>query len=233
MSSLAEVEAFRGAVDDVSTLSIAELLGFWRSLDLGDAVPSVVALREFFPALVESWAPVAAEVAASFYDEARVTAGAAGTFDAVLAALPEAGKLQGLVSWAAEPLFREAADAPLALSRMTASSSLTVSDAARETIVFNTESDPASPRYARHASASACAFCITLATRGPVYTSESSARRSHSHCHCVAVPVWGDEYEAAPYVKDWQAAYKSVTRMVGSSDPKKVLAGMRQVLGVS
>lgn len=50
----------------------------------------------------------------------------------------------------------------------------------------------------------------------------------HDHCHCTTVPVFeGQDYEPAPYVKDWMDAYLSTS----AHDAKGVLSEMRQSLG--
>jgi hypothetical protein len=82
-------------------------------------------------------------------------------------------------------------------------------------------------RYARYASANACAFCRILATRKAVYTSEAAATRVggrggrprgsraigdsyHDNCHCIAVPVRpGEGYQPPDYVDQWQRDYEA------------------------
>jgi hypothetical protein len=86
-------------------------------------------------------------------------------------------------------------------------------------------------KYARYASANACAFCRILATRKAVYTSEAAATRVgggrgghprgsraigssyHDNCHCIAVPVRpGDDYHPPDYVDQWQQDYEAARR---------------------
>jgi hypothetical protein len=85
-------------------------------------------------------------------------------------------------------------------------------------------------KYARYASANACAFCRVLATRNAVYTSEAAATRVgsrgshprgsrpigasyHDNCHCIAVPVRpGDAYRPPDYVDQWQRDYEAARR---------------------
>lgn len=63
----------------------------------------------------------------------------------------------------------------LALKRLSGGLQRIVADADRDTVELSGEMDPGEVRFARHASANACAFCALLATRGAVYHSEESA----------------------------------------------------------
>lgn len=245
--SLPDIQSFQASVGDVATLSLSELLSFWRTLDTADPAATAGEIRGFIADLVDGYQPVAAEVGAGFYDDARDAAGAAGRFTADLAQVPAVDRLQRLVGWAVTPLFQrgtvtdtgvlstEASDQAV-LSRLTAGTQQVVADGARDTVELNTERDPAKPRFARHASANACAFCALLATRGARYRSEQTAGgKYHAHCHCVAVPVFdGDGYQSAPYVESWSKAYRHATRELGgASDVNAVLAKMRVTLGAA
>lgn len=53
----------------------------------------------------------------------------------------------------------------------------------------NAERDPLKPRYARVPSGGeTCGFCLMLASRGFVYTSEDAAGHAHANCDCRIVP---------------------------------------------
>jgi hypothetical protein len=233
MPTLDEVIAYQSSVGDVSTLAMADLLDLWNSLTGGD--PGAVAgdVRGVLPDLIDAYVPLSAEVGASFYDDARAAAGSPGAYLARPADPPAAGQVQELISWGVAPLFRvDSPDPDLALSRLTGGVQKIVAAGARDTVEFNVGEDPAQPRFARHASANACAFCALLATRGAVYRWEDTAgAKYHDHCHCVAVPVFpGTAYEPAPYVKGWEDAYKSARADVGGKT-KDILAHMRLSLG--
>lgn len=74
-----------------------------------------------------------------------------------------------------------------------------VKKAAAECIKANAARDKRKPRYARVPDgAETCAFCIMLASRGPVYLSADRAGEGnhfHSDCDCRIVPVWGSRYQ--------------------------------------
>lgn len=231
MAALADLELHQQALGDLTTLAQRDLLAFWRTLDHGDAAAVLAALEDVLPDLIATYGTAAAALAADWYDDLRDQAAPDGTFVAAPADPAPAERAAVLARWAVGPLFGAEPDAGLALSRLAGGVQRTVAGTDRATIESNIDADPASPRYARHASANACAFCALVATRGPVYRSEASAgAKYHDHCHCIAVPDWGD-FEAAPYVAKWDAAYRQATRAVGGTDTQKVLAHMRRTLG--
>lgn len=257
MATLTDVVAYQSSIRDLATLTIADLVAFWRTLDIEDAARSAEAIRDFLPDLLDSYVPLAAEAGAAFYDTERESAGVGGSFVAAPVGAVDVDRVQETISWGVAPLFRKLQgtdlhtgetfttdfpdpDPDLALSRLSGATQREVAGGARETVEDNVEKDPAKPRFARHASANACAFCALLASRGPVYRSAESAgagRKYHNHCHCVAVPVWDGKYEQAPYVAGWESAYKDASRAViksvGKADTKAILAHMRQSLGTA
>ena len=66
-----------------------------------------------------------------------------------------------------------------------------------------------------------CGFCIVMASRGFVYTSQAAAgdnlgpyNRYHDHCTCKAIPGFDgmqlDGYDDAGYLKQYEAAKTEV-----------------------
>lgn len=246
MPRLSDVIAYQAAIDDITTLTTAELVAFWRLLDTDNAVRVAADMRDFVPDLVDSYAPLSAEVAATFYDDTRAASTARPGFFASIFTRSNP-KLQDMISWGVAPLFRKDANtgvtAPvpdLALSRLSAGTQLEVADAARETIERNTDDDPEIARFARHANANACAFCALMATRGAVYRAAETAgngNKYHSNCRCVAFPIFvGEVDESPPYVLDWERAYRDARKAARKSGVKNpvisdLLPHMRQSLG--
>jgi hypothetical protein len=253
VASLAEVVEYQSALSNLTILTLADLLAFWRSLDTEDAVGTTQAVREFLPDLMDTYVPLSAEIGAAFYDTARDQASASGSFAAAPVDEPNRERLQAMIGWGTAPLFRKKSildpatetviytdepdpDPRSALSRLSGGAQKEVADGARQTVVASVERDPARPMFARHASSNACAFCRMVASRGPVYRSAAAAgdgHKYHDHCHCAVVPVWNDEYEPAPYVAGWNAAYKDAYKAVGKADTTAILAHMRQSLGAA
>lgn len=72
----------------------------------------------------------------------------------------------------------------------------------RQTIIGAAAADPQALGWARHTSGDPCAFCRSLAARGPVYKSEKSAGfEAHDHCACSPEPVYRGAPEALGVVK--------------------------------
>jgi hypothetical protein len=250
MPTLSEVEDHKQAVAALSTLALADLADFWQALDVA-ADPKVVAqeVRSFTPELAAVYATATTTVAADWYDDLRTEAVAAVGFAASLLDPPSTDEIQDQLGYVLAPLFNGAAPEIAPAETFGHLSSLiedVVTTADRQTVRANMAADRESPRYARHASANACAFCAMLATRGAEYRTEESATRVvldrrrnkrkigekyHDNCHCTVVPVWGSKtYEEAPYVADWRDAYYAATAQVGTKDLSKILSLMRQSL---
>jgi hypothetical protein len=267
--TLAEAQAHQQAITDLTTLAQAELVATWRAVDLANPVEVAEAARDVVPALAVAYSLAGATLAADFYETLRDSAGVAGSFVASLADEVAPERVDALLGWGLEPLFRRdeaesellaeehgvkveprpAPDPNAALSRLSGGLQRIVANADRDTIAANAERDPAGARWARHASADACAFCRLLATRDAVYRSQTDALRVtkasnkkrplgekyHDDCRCAAIPEWPDApLERAPYVDDWEAAYTAATSDLGGAhDPKALLAHMRESMQIA
>lgn len=99
------------------------------------------------------------------------------------------------------------------VDRLVDASQRMVRNIGRDTVITNAEREGV--RYARYASATACAFCRVLATRRAVYRSARSAgegHKYHRHCRCIAVRVpAGQWYQPPSYVEDWRRQYYNAT----------------------
>lgn len=258
MPTLAEAQVHQQAIIDLTTLAQAELVATWRTVDLASPTEAAEATRDVLPVVVAAYSLAGATLAADFYESVREAAGVPGAFVADLFDQVAPERIDALIGWGLQPLVSPRApsvlveptpDPDLALSRLSGGLQRIVANADRDTIAGNVERDPADARWARHASANACAFCALMATRDAVYRTEAAALRVtearsgkqklgekyHDDCRCTAVPEWPDApLERAPYVDDWQAAYTAATaELGGANDPKAILALMRQSLGTS
>ncbi|OHV42196.1 hypothetical protein BBK14_11280 [Parafrankia soli] len=82
-----------------------------------------------------------------------------------------------------------------------------VLDGGRRTVEAYVEADPLAKGWVRVGSASPCAFCAMLISRGPVYRSERSARfEAHDHCGCTAAPYYGGAESAQ--TRKYQALWR-------------------------
>lgn len=172
--SAAEQQAAYAAL---SRLSEKDLRTVWARLNLGDAKRLVMPLAEILAGLVGRYGTAAAALAADWFDEARMDAGASGSFRAIAAGLPDAAKLESTAGWGVSPLFGANPDGGASLALLIGGLQRMVTGMGRRTTEMSAARDPQIVGYARHASANACAFCRMLATRGPAYGSEESAGR--------------------------------------------------------
>lgn len=159
----------------LAKLSQRDLARLWAKLNLGKPDKLADPLTEILDALVGRYGSAAASLAADWYDEARADAPAEGRFAAVAATLPDTDRLGALSRWGVGPLFGADPDGATALALIAGGLQRLVLDMGRNTTTGSAAADPGRPRYARHASANACAFCAMLASRSDAYTSEASA----------------------------------------------------------
>lgn len=236
MPTQAEVADFQQSLGDLATVALADFVFSWESLDLADPAKATGAARDGFAATVEKFWPMSAELGALWFEQLRTAADPPRPHETLLVPFAGIEAVQDTLSWSAAPLFADTPAPDQALSRFGMTLQREVLMPARDTVQQNVATDQAHPRWARHASANACAFCAMLATRGATYRTEESAGlagKYHPHCHCVPVAVWpGQDYQPAPYVAGWEAAYKQATRS-GAADTSTVLSHMRQTLGAA
>lgn len=273
-----QAERVRLAQAGLSRRAQRELAAAWDKLLRLPPDKVADALKPVLVEIVEKYGSASGALAADWFDEMRELAGVEGRFAAQVATLPSAERLEVLARWGIGPLFGADPDPVGALTITSGALDRMVLGVGRETTQEAVAADPAQPRYARHASANACAFCAMLATRGAVYTSVENAggvtgeklggkdyrkmpeqgvgreqilagsrartvaqggrkgratkrplgEKYHDACHCVVVPVWGDEYEEAPYVARWREAYAAAP-----AGTKATLASMRADLGTN
>lgn len=177
----------------------AELLAFWRALDLSDPERARDALVEFMPALVRKYGNAAGAAAADFYDDLRADAVTRRAFRAIVADADDVAVTEATRRLAGS-LFDGNVEAML--DGLGAVVDKHVKQVGRNTITRSSYADPDARGWAREIRGDTCDFCIMLASRGGVYTRETATFRTHHHCDCVAVPEWDQsapEVTAAQY----------------------------------
>lgn len=150
---------------DLSTVATRDLVELWRRAVTAD-VDFARFLIESFPEIATTYANVAADLAADWYEQSAP----ALAYQAVSAPAPDVAALTKSAQWAM------GADGDMALNRLSGTLQRSVFNGARDTTILNTTLEPGA-RWARHASANACEFCRMLATRGAVYRTEKDAVR--------------------------------------------------------
>jgi hypothetical protein len=200
----------RGDLQTVTSEALRELAQLWAQLTDDDPETFRNALAAEMPSLVDFYGSAAATLGADWYEEVRDAERVPGRFRAVPGGLPDQGRLDSLIGWGTDPIFRpivgheEAGGllvpiygAPVvdeetlaqSLARIDGGLQRIVANADRDSILGSVTSDPQAVAWRRETAGSACTFCTMLASRGAVYKSERSAGfAAHDHCHCVAVP---------------------------------------------
>jgi len=237
MPSRADVETYAQANRDIRTLVLRDLAGFWATLDTQNATDTRDALLEVVPLLVAQYGEMAASVAADFYDLLREQAATPGRYSAVLADAVDVEELRGQIRWSIDPLFSANPDPASALGRLQIKVDEFTLQPGRDTIATSARHDPAKAHWARVPVGKTCAFCLTLASRGPVYRSEESAgkaRKYHGDCDCTPTPYWYGDAHPEGYDPDaLYQQYADARDEVGSYKFKPILAEIRSQQGLN
>lgn len=149
--------------------------------------------------LVRVYQPISAAAAASYFTAFRASESVDGTAVPTLAAAPADAMLAASLYATGETATRKAIDggrAPdeamqAAFVRTSGAISRHILDGGRDTIISSVAADPEALGWARVTDGAPCYFCLTLASRGPVYKTEESADfQAHDHCGCAAEPFY-------------------------------------------
>jgi hypothetical protein len=197
-----------------------EIGKLWAQANVMSPAEFLVYAEEAYPEIMSAHLAVAAELAATWYEESPGDE----SFAAVPAELPPVEQLQASLRWALST--------PESEKNLDGSATRMFHDSARRTIVSNAKREGG--LWAREAEPDACRFCQMLATRGAVYASDKSAlnhstgpRRSrktlappkhtddayHDHCRCTAVMVRpGGSYTPPKYTEAYDRDYRVVIR---------------------
>ncbi|MBG6083247.1 VG15 protein [Zhihengliuella flava] len=228
MVQRADLEQYRTSNQDLSTLVVRELEGFFATLDVARPEAARNALLEFLPLLVEVYGQSSAAIAADWYE--KTTGTARGT---TLAASVTAERVQAGIRYAADGLFHENPSATLGLLRV--ATDKWVKQPGRDTVAWNADRD--GRMWARVPTGKkTCAFCMVLASRDAVYLSEKSAKygsdgeKYHGECDCVPTPLdsW-DDYPEGYDPEGMYEIYNEAANEAGTrSDIKTIAAVMRR-----
>lgn len=199
----------------------ASLGAFWPGIVGLPALEKRAALEAFWPELVNTYGDTAATIAADRFEELT-------GFDARLAPEFDPGDLNARMRWGIDPVFDATPNDAAALARLAKLLDEFIFDASRATTVSS--ADEAGMRWARAPRPGACAWCIMLGSRGYDYHSKKAAMTAtangHNGCRCRIV-VEGED--APGYDPDSLLdIYTRATADVGASNPKTILARMRE-----
>lgn len=212
--------AHRAAQLTLRAKSLGDLIAMWRAVDptkLGDTIDVFVraavllAGRDF---------DQSAALAGQYLSLFREAEGVQRLAETVLAKRPDAAyvaadlrgaALKGIIDGRKAGMSVEAASRN-GLIRVSGTFTKQVLAGGRMTIIGSARVDSAALGWARVTSGDPCAFCRSLAARGPVYKSEKSAGfEAHGHCSCSPEIVYpGPQLRTGARAQeaDYKAEYK-------------------------
>lgn len=173
MTTLADVEAYSLAIDDLSTLAFADIESLLNSLDASDPIALREALLDLLPEVVQPYLTGSGDLAAVWYEELRNQTERARMAAVVAGTEINGQQLSVMTRRAMAPLFGQSESTVLSL--LTGSVQRLIANAGRDTIRANVMQDRIRVGYGRVPKAGCCAFCSMLASRGAVYNSADSA----------------------------------------------------------
>lgn len=234
MPSSHDVAEFRRLNSSVVDLAKDDLTEFWRGLDIGDAEFSRDALLEFMPALNDQYGTISSAVAADWYDELRDSSSARGQYRATATGAVPAEQVQASVRYAAGALWAD--DVSPLFSHLVNITDKFVKQAGRDTVARSVSGDRGATYCRVPTGTETCAFCLMLASRGPVYGGKIAAggegNRYHGDCDCVPTPSWsGKDLPDGYDLKALNDIYVRGVRSAEGGSTSAILAGIRQVSG--
>lgn len=190
MTTRSDVDRLSAANRGIVRMARNDLEALFAGMDLSDPEHVAGVLSDAVPALVREYGNLAAAVADDWYEEARIAAGAPGTYRAQLSDGADPAAVLGSTKTGLSGLFE--GDGAKSLAFLSAAMQRHISYSTRDTIRRNVATDPARPRYARVPSgAKTCAWCEMLASRGFVYVTKKTAGQDpsdfHDDCDCQIV----------------------------------------------
>ncbi|HEY4268307.1 MAG TPA: hypothetical protein VGM94_08965 [Galbitalea sp.] len=145
---------------------------------------TLTALRDLLPSVIDGYGPVAASIAADWYDTYREQAGAPKRFTAIPGDIADSGT-QALIGWATATATNDQTFEGFIL----AGSQRRMANFSRLTVTGSSTADPSARGWQR-VGVGECDFCAMLLGRGAVYSEATADFAAHDNCHCGAEPVF-------------------------------------------
>lgn len=249
--SYGEVAKYGNLLNNVSVAAQEELRQYFSLLDLTNQEAARDSLIAFTRALSDKYGPVAAQYAASWYDDLRARSVDSG-YTAIIGSSPPIGSIEASTRSLVGGLWTDSHED--VLGRLTGMVDRYVKQDARNTIMENIANEIAAGtmqsrrRYRTGDSsigfmrvptgATTCAWCLMLAGRGPVYWSRETAgefNRYHDHCDCVVVPAWGGDFgiEGYDYSEYYDMYREARNQTIGKKTEESITATMRKMFDLS
>lgn len=164
-------------------------------------------------AMVNEYGRAAADFAADWYNDMRLTGRVPGSFTAAPSTQDFDEQIDDTVRRAVGTLFTDQPDIAGMVNAIVSKASQYTVDGARNTIVQNSYRDPRSSGWHRIPVGKTCDFCLMLVGRGGVYKKSTAQFRAHGDCDCGAAPSWDLNAVEVPSI-----AYQASSRMQGLRD---------------
>jgi len=203
-------EAHRLAQARIGARTVRQMLAAWSLLDAQDLDRTIARwLRVVLP-LIGAQRLTSTQLAASYLVGFRAIELGPGTFAPRLAgganakALITSLTVTGPVSVKMARARGETLERAFGLGQsMSARAGLRFAlDGGRETLLESVRADSRALGWARATSGKACAFCLMLASRGPVYSEETVDFAAHDGCSCTPEPAYSLDAEWPPGAKE-------------------------------
>lgn len=166
--------------------------------------------------LVRAYRQTSVAAAAAYFDAFRIAASIEGSAAPALAAAIDEAQVMASLYVTGRDGLRSALKAGQSASEAKATVFVRTSGAVsrhivnggRQTLIDSVQNDPKALGWARITDGDPCYFCLTLASRGAVYKTETTADfRAHDHCGCTVMPVYkGTEI---PGLQTWRDIYNA------------------------
>lgn len=211
MPSTNQIAELGRTIDNVVRLAQRDVALVARTVTNLAPAQATAALAVEIPPLIQAWGDVSATVSTDWYAGVRI--GQPGTYTPTAAPSAPFEQTEGMVRWAVSPIW-ESLDWDAALRDLMSGSGRLVRQPSRDSIEQSSWDDPASGAWVRVPRATACPFCLMLASRGAVYRSAESAgatRGFHDHCRCSVSPVFDVDADVPEFNKALAREWRDVT----------------------
>lgn len=209
----------------IRATAIRDLTSLWRAVDPLDLGRTIGPFATAASVVVRARNRDSAAVAGRYFEAFRSAEGVGGALTVLLGEAPPSELAVGLLRGAGLAGIiraRRAGHSPQAAARngfvaTAGTASNLVLGGAREVITQATASDRASTgRWQRVTSGDPCAFCASLAARGPVFTAETADFQAHAACACVPEPAY-EGTRLPPESEEFQAQWEQAQAEVDVS----------------
>jgi hypothetical protein len=199
---------------------VQQLTRLWPTLDVSRLDATSPGFISAATGVILGGRALSSRAAAIYFEQFRVAEGVAGrgpvvidrpdadARDAIRTSLLVTGPVS-IKKAAAQGRFGQVVIGS-AFALVAASAARHVSEGGWNTIQETVARDDRALGWARAASATACAFCALLASRGPVYREDTADFDAHDNCSCGIEPVFSEnDYEWPPNSREYRAAYEA------------------------